>query len=249
MDLTVVGCSGSFPSADSACSCYLVEADGYRLVVDLGNGALGALQRHTGLYDVDAVLLSHLHADHCIDLCAYYVARNYRSGGCPDPLPVHGPAGTAERLARAYDDIDEHQGMKHVFDFHDVTEGVFTLGPLTVTAARVAHPVEAFGFRIEYDGRSLTYTGDTGPCPRLAELAAGTDLLLSEAAFTHGEQAPPDVHLTGREAGELARDARAGRLVLTHIPPWTDPQRNAADAASAYAGPVTLARPGDVYRV
>jgi ribonuclease BN (tRNA processing enzyme) len=247
MDLTVVGSSGSFPSADSPCSCYLVEADGFRLVMDLGNGALGALQRYCDLYAVDAVLLSPLHADHCVDMCAYYVARNYRVGGCPAPLPVLGPHGTAERLARAYD-MDEHPGMKEVFDFGTLEEGTFRLGPLSITATRVAHPVEAYAFRVEHQGRSFVYTGDTGPCEQLVELARDTDLLLSEAAFTHGKEDIPDLHLTGRQAGQLAARAGVRRLVLTHIPPWTDPERNLADAAEVYPGPVELAHPGAVYR-
>jgi ribonuclease BN (tRNA processing enzyme) len=238
MELTVVGSSGSFPSADSPCSCYLVEADGYRMVLDLGNGALGALQRHCSIYEVDAVLLSHLHADHCVDMCSYYVARNYRVEGCPDPLPVYGPHGTPERLARAYD-MDEHPGMKEVFDFHTLRD--------TVTAARVAHPVEAYAFRVEHGGSSFVYTGDTGPCQELVDLARGTDLLLSEAAFTDGKEDIPDLHLNGRQAGEHAARAGVGRLVLTHIPPWTDPERNRADAAAAYGGPVELAHPGAVY--
>lgn len=246
MELTVVGSSGSFPSADSPCSCYLVEADGFRLVIDLGNGALGALQRYCDLYTVDAVLLSHLHADHCVDMCAYYVARNYLVGGCPGPLPVLGPHGTAERLARAYD-MDEHPGMKEVFEFSDLAEGMFRLGPLSITAARVAHPVEAYAFRVEHQGRSFVYTGDTGPCEQLVELARGTDLLLSEAAFTDGKEDIPDLHLTGRQAGQHAARAGVRRLVLTHIPPWTDPERNLADAAEVYDGPVELAHPGAVY--
>ncbi|WP_042404260.1 MBL fold metallo-hydrolase [Streptacidiphilus carbonis] len=246
MQLTVVGSSGSFPSADSPCSCYLVEAEGYRMVMDLGNGSLGALQKYTGLYDIDAVLLSHLHADHCVDMCAYYVARNYRVGGCPDPLPVYGPHGTPERLARAYD-MDEHPGMKEVFDFRTLRNGAFTLGPFTVTATRVAHPVEAFAFRVEQGGRAFVYSGDTGPCEELVELARGADLLLSEAAFTDGKESIPDLHLNGREAGEHAARAGVGRLILTHIPPWTDPERNRGDAAAAFGGPVELARPGDVY--
>ena len=248
MELTVVGSSGSFPSADSPCSCYLVEAEGYRLVIDLGNGALGALQKYTGLYDVDAVLLSHLHADHCVDMCAYYVARNYRVGGCPDPLPVYGPHGTPERLARAYD-MDEHPGMKEVFDFRTLRNGTFTLGPFTITATRVAHPVEAYAFRIEQGGSAFVYTGDTGPCEELVALARGVDLLLSEAAFTDGKEDIPDLHLNGREAGEHAARAGVGRLVLTHIPPWTDPERNRSDAAAAFGHPVELALPGGVYSI
>ncbi|MFC8721004.1 MBL fold metallo-hydrolase [Kitasatospora sp. NPDC057198] len=250
MKLTVVGCSGSFPSVDSPCSSYLVEHDGYRLVVDLGNGALGALQKYAGLYDVDAVLLSHLHADHCVDLCAYWVARNYRVEGCPEPLPVYGPAGTAERLARAYD-MPEKPGMTEVFDFRDLGGGArLGLGPFTVTAVRVNHlDCEAYGFRIEAGGRSLVYSGDTGVCPDLVELARGTDLFLCEAAYTDGKETFDSIHLNGTQAGEHAAAAGAARLVLTHIPPWTDAERNRRDAAAVFAGPVELARAGAVYEL
>jgi ribonuclease BN (tRNA processing enzyme) len=249
MKLTVVGCSGSFPSADSPCSSYLVEADGFKLVLDLGNGALGALQKYSGLYDVDAVVLSHLHADHCIDLCAYYVARNYRVEGCPDPLPVYGPSGTADRLARAYD-MPEDPGMKQVFDFRTLHGGSFRIGPLRLTAALMNHlDTEAYGFRIEHEGRSLVYSGDTGRSQELVELARGADLFLCEAAYTHGKETFEAVHLNGREAGEHAAAAGVGRLVLTHIPPWTDPERNLRDAEATYPGPVELARPGAVYEL
>ncbi|MER8185487.1 MBL fold metallo-hydrolase [Kitasatospora sp. NPDC094015] len=246
MKLTVVGCSGSFPSADSPCSSYLVEADGFRAVLDLGNGALGALQNYCGLYEVDAVLLSHLHADHCVDLCAYWVARNYRVEGCPEPLPVYGPAGTPERLARAYD-MPEEPGMTEVFEFRTLKSGSFELGPLRITAVQVNHPVEAYAFRIEHGGHAVVYSGDTGESPELVELAAGADLFLCEAAYTDGKDTYQAVHLNGREAGEHATAAGVGHLVLTHIPPWTDAQRNLRDARAAFAGPVDLARPGAVY--
>src|SRR5487761_81872 len=98
--LTVIGCSGSFPGPDSPASCYLVEADGFRLLLDLGNGALGALQRHAPLDGIDAVCLSHLHADHCLDLCSFWVARTYHPEGPRPRIPVYAPAGTAARMAR-----------------------------------------------------------------------------------------------------------------------------------------------------
>ncbi|MGW8379998.1 MBL fold metallo-hydrolase [Streptomyces sp. ODS28] len=253
MKLTVVGCSGSFPSADSACSSYLVEADGHRLLLDMGNGALGELQRHCGLYDLDAIALSHLHADHCIDMCAYWVARYYRfEGGRCAPIPVHGPAGTEERLVAAYGDLPSDKAMSEVFDFRTLGAGAsFELGPLSVRAEPVAHPVEAYAFRIEHreSGRTLVYSGDTGPCEELGELARGADLFLCEASFTHGKEDIPDLHLNGLEAGECAQEAGAGRLVLTHVPPWTDAQINLRDAKSTFEGPVELARPGAVYTV
>ncbi|KUJ64968.1 MBL fold metallo-hydrolase [Streptomyces albus subsp. albus] len=250
MKLTVVGCSGSFPSAESACSSYLVEADGFRLLLDMGNGALGELQRYCGLYDLDAVLLSHLHPDHCIDMCGYFVARYYRfDGGRAHAIPVYGPAGTERRLVRAYDDVPDDDCMSEVFDFRTLTPGSFALGPFTVRVARVCHPVEAFGFRVEHGGRSLVYSGDTGPCQALRELAEGADLFLCEAAFTHGKEDIPDLHLNGRQAGEHAEAAGVRNLVLTHIPPWTDPQVNQRDAQEVFNGPVELAKPGAVYEL
>ncbi|MFD4999792.1 MBL fold metallo-hydrolase [Streptomyces buecherae] len=250
MKLTVVGCSGSFPSAESACSSYLVEADGYRLLLDMGNGALGELQRHCGLYDLDAVLLSHLHADHCVDMCGYFVARYYRfDGGRADAIPVYGPEGTERRLVTAYGDVPHEKCMGEVFDFRTLTPGTFTAGPFTVRTARVCHPVEAFGFRVEYGGRSLVYSGDTGPCQALHELADGCDLFLCEAAFTHGKEDIPELHLNGRQAGEHAERAGVGRLLLTHIPPWTDPQVNLRDAQAVFEGPAELAKAGATYEV
>ncbi|KIF03530.1 beta-lactamase [Streptomyces sp. RSD-27] len=250
MKLTVVGCSGSFPSADSACSSYLVEADGFRLLLDMGNGSLGALQRHCGLYDLDAVFLSHLHADHCIDMCAYFVARYYRhEGGRCAPLPVYGPEGTEQRLTTAYDDVPDERSMSEVFDFRTLKSAGFEIGPFTVRTERVSHPVESYGIRIEHGGRVLAYSGDTGVCPELATLAEGADLFLCEASFTHGKETVPDLHLNGREAGEYARDGRVGRLVLTHIPPWTDAGQNLADARAVYDGRVDLAQAGAVYEV
>lgn len=208
MKLTVVGCSGSFPSVESACSSYLVEADGFRLLLDMGNGALGELQRHCGLYDLDAIFLSHLHADHCIDMCAYFVARYYRhDGGRCAPLPVYGPEGTEHRLTTAYADTPSASSMSEVFDFHTVKPSTFDIGPFTVHTERVAHPVEAYGIRVEHGGRSLTYSGDTGVSPALDELARDSDLFLCEAAFTYGKESIPDLHLNGREAGETAARA------------------------------------------
>ncbi|MFE9552687.1 MBL fold metallo-hydrolase [Streptomyces sp. NPDC006692] len=250
MKLTVVGCSGSFPSAESACSSYLVEADGFRLLLDMGNGALGELQRHIGLYDLDAIFLSHLHADHCIDMCGYFVARYYRhDGGRCAPMPVYAPEGAEQRLTTAYADTPSPSSMSEVFDFHTLKPGSFDIGPFSVRTERVCHPVEAYAIRVEHGGRALTYSGDTGPCDALGELAAGADLFLCEASFTYGKEDIPGLHLNGREAGEHAARAGAGRLVLTHIPPWTDAEVTLADARAAYSGPVELAAPGAVYEI
>ncbi|MGH8773757.1 MAG: MBL fold metallo-hydrolase [Jiangellaceae bacterium] len=243
MRLTVVGCSGSLPGPESAASCYLVEVGDSRIVLDLGSGAIGSLQRYVELADVDAILLSHLHPDHCLDLCGYYVALRYgpdRSGGL---IPVWGPPRTAARMARAYD-LPVDPGMTREFDFRTYPDGSFDVGTIRVTARRVVHPVPAYGLRIEHGGRVLAYSGDTGPTPALAELAAGADVLLCEASFLGTDENPPHLHLTGTEAGEHAAAAGVGSLVLTHVPPWGEAERAQAEAAAVFADSVTLARPG-----
>ena len=250
MKLTIVGCSGSFAGPDSAASCYLVEADDgdgrtWRILLDLGSGALGSLQRYADPGAVDAVFFSHLHPDHCMDLCGYYVLRKYHPGGALPPIPVWGPAGVAERMSRAYD-LPAAHGMTSEFDFHEY-DGQVPVGPFVVEPVPVAHPVPAYGLRVTADGRTLAYTGDTGPCGGLDRLADGADLLLAEASFRHGEENPDDLHLTGREAGDVAARNGVRRLVVTHVPPWYDAADMLAEAKSVFDGELTAAVPGAAY--
>ncbi len=251
MRLTVIGSSGSFAGPDAAASCYLVEAEGdgrtWRVLLDLGNGALGALQRYADPDRIDAIFFSHLHADHCLDLCGYYVFRKYHPGGALPPIPVWGPAGVASRMARAYDLPDE-PGMAAEFEFAEYA-GPVEVGPLRIHPVPVAHPVPAYGFRVSADGRTLAYTGDTGPCESLDELARGADLLLAEASFRHGEENPDDLHLTGRQAGEVGARNGVPRLVLTHVPPWHDAAEMLAEASEVYSGELTAAEPGATYDI
>ncbi len=251
MILTVVGCSGSFPSADSACSSYLLEADGFRLLIDMGNGALGELQRHCGLYDLDAVLLSHLHADHCIDMCAYFVARYYRhEGGPATAIPVYGPAGTERRLNIAYGDVPDEKCMSEVFDFRTLRPGSFRIGPFD-DHHRPGHPpgrgvrlpdrVRRAGAGVLRRHRALRPAAR--PSPRAPTSSC------ARRPSRYGKEDIPDLHLNGREAGQAASSAGADRLVLTHIPPWTNPSLNLRDAQAAFAGPVELAKAGAVYEI
>ncbi|HMA47815.1 MAG TPA: MBL fold metallo-hydrolase [Frankiaceae bacterium] len=248
MRLTVLGCSGTFPGPTSACSSYLVEQDGFRLVVDVGNGSLGELQAHCGLLDVDAVLLSHLHADHFLDMVAYAYARRYHPAGMPPALPVYGPEGTRERLCAAFG-RDRDDALAGVYDFRTVRPGRVEIGPFTVELARVVHPVEAYAARMSSNGHSLTYSGDTGACDRLVRLARDTDLFLCEASWLDQPGNPPGVHLSGREAGEHAARSGARTLLLTHLVPWGDPARSREEAAGAYDGTIEVAGAGRSYEV
>ncbi|GAA3580511.1 MBL fold metallo-hydrolase [Nonomuraea rosea] len=247
MKVTIVGCSGSYPGPDSPASCYLIESDGFRMLLDLGSGSLGALQRHIGLYDVDAICLTHLHADHCLDLCSYHVARTYGPAAPYPMVPVYAPADAPRRLWAAYG-MPEEPGLETAFDFVGLAPGTFEVGPFTVTARQVNHPVEAYGFRVANGEKSVAYSGDTGESNELVKLATGADLLLCEASFLDGPDLPPGLHLTGRQAAEHAAQADVGRLVLTHLVPWND-QATVLDQATrgGYDGPVELARSGAVY--
>jgi ribonuclease BN (tRNA processing enzyme) len=249
MRLTVLGCAGSFPGPDSACSAYLIEADGFTLMMDFGAGSMSALQRYADMRGIDAILLSHLHGDHMFDACSYAVVRRYAPDGPYPRLPLYGPAGARERLAAAYGSPDEGP-LDDVYEFRTLKPGTFAIGPLQVTAERVNHPVETFAFRIEHQGRILAYSADSGMCDALLRIAQGCDVFLCEASYLDGMDNPPDIHLTGREAGQVATKAEVGRLLVTHlVPAWVSEAATAEAAASAFGGPVYVVRSGERYEV
>ena len=248
MRLTVLGCSGSVPGRDGPASSYLLEQEGYHLLLDLGNGAFGALQRHVDPARVDAVVLSHLHPDHCLDLAPYVVWRRF-AGRAPLPrLPVLGPAGTHDRLAVAYDP-GAKAGLRDVLDVAAVTPSQRELGPFRLRFARVNHPVPTYAVRVEAGGRTLTYSGDTGLSEALVRLASGCETLLCEAGYPDGRPYPPNLHLSGREAGEHAAKAGVGRLLVTHVPPWEDRDAIAVEAAAAFGGPSEPVTAGTTYEL
>jgi ribonuclease BN (tRNA processing enzyme) len=262
MRLIVLGCSGSGPGPDSPASGYLVDTGAGRLVLDLGNGTFGALARHLDPWELDAVAFSHLHPDHCADFTALVVHRRYHPRPPYDPstrpLAVHAPAGAPDRFAAAYAPSAAERAdtdLTDVFAFHVLGDGAG--GPVagaTLTARRVDHPCEAYALRVEAGGRSLVYSGDTGPCIALVELARGADVLLCEATWPHlvpgtGQEQPPGVHLSGRQAGEHATAAGVGRLLLTHVPAWYSGDELLAEAAASFDGPVELVAPGAGYDI
>lgn len=261
MRLTVLGCSGSVPGPGSPASGYLVEAGAARLVLDLGNGTLGALQRHLDPWAVDALLFSHLHSDHCADFGALVVHRRYHPHPAYDaaarPLPVHAPDTAPDRLAAAYAPSAAERAvtdLSDVFAFHPLADGTAAdVSGVAMRAAAVHHVCESYALRLEHRGRSLVYSGDTGPCDGLVRLARGADVLLCEASWPHvtelWDAPPPGVHLSGREAGEHAAAAGVGRLLLTHVPPWSDAEQILAEAQAAFPGPVELVAPDAAYDI
>jgi ribonuclease BN (tRNA processing enzyme) len=259
MRLVVLGCSGSGPGPASPASGYVVEAGDARLVMDLGNGTFGALQRHLDPWALDGVLISHMHADHCSDVASLVVHRRYH----PNPpfdarqrrLPFFAPSEAPGRFAAAYATSAAERAetdLSDVLDFRALADGGEVAG-VTVRSERVDHPCEAYAIRVEHGGRTLVYSGDTGPCAGLVEAARGADVLLCEATWPHvlpcWDEPPPGVHLSGRQAGEHAAAAGVGRLLLTHVPVWFDGEELLAEAKAAFEGPIELVAPGLAYDV
>ena len=240
LTVTVVGCSGSFAGPHSPASCYLIEAEHdrttTRVVLDLGNGALGALQKYADPTDLDAILITHLHPDHFVDLCGLYVLRRYHPTTVPeDRQVVYAPKDLFRRLQLAYYGRAELEESAH-FDHRRVTDGqAITVGPLRILAHRVEHPIEAYGYRIESPAGIVAFTGDTDSTPSLAPLLTGADLVLADAAFVEGRDEVRGIHLTARRAAEAVIEAGGvTRFVLTHLPPWNDPEVSRAEAAELW---------------
>jgi ribonuclease BN (tRNA processing enzyme) len=234
LTLTVLGCSGTYPGVGGACSGYLVRSPGASLVVDLGAGTLANLQHHLAIGDIDAVVLSHVHPDHWLDLPVLRNAMRYVLG--VEGLPVY---GTAETWLMAEVIIGE---LPPTLRWHSIDESsVVEVGDQVVRFSRTDHPVETLAVRVDAGGRSLLYSADTGPGWDPGVAGADVDLMVCEASL------PPEhegrvQHLSARQAGKLARTLGAGRLVVTHVVPGVEPATQLDLARQAFGGPVELAQ-------
>ena len=243
MRLTVLGGCGAWPAAGQACSGYLVEHEGFRLLIDPGYAILPRLLQFVDADDVDAVLVSHGHPDHCADLNPLLRARTFRDDRPPAPaLPVYAPPGALRPVLA----LDRPGALDGAIDLREFTPGGgFGAGPFAVRSWLLPHWVPNAGLRLESGGQHLAYTGDSGPSPDLLSLALGTDLLLAEASCAR--EVPDDSARylsSASQAGQLAHRAGAGQLILTHLVPGTDPLDSVEAAAEGYRGPIAVALPG-----
>lgn len=240
MKVTVLGAAGTFARKDSACSAYLVEHDGFTLLLDMGNGSVGALQQYADLLTPDAVFLSHLHFDHCVDLVSYSYARRWHPAEL-ERLPVFGPAGTHERLLEIGGGTSK---LDDLYSFTTTVAGRSQIGPFDVTLAPARHPVETYSIRLHAADRTVVYSGDSGPTADLVTNALGADLLLCEATWEHRDDYPPDLHMTAVQAGEHAARAQVDRLWLVHTTAFTDPGTLREQAAASFTGELDVPAAG-----
>ena len=224
----MLGTGAAYPGPHQACSGYLVKEGETNLLLDCGNGVVSRLQEAGELETLTALLFSHLHADHCSDIFPLFYWKLYGRGRNLPPLPIFLPPGEADRLDRIAEAlrVEPRKLVEGAFTIaeYDPSAGL-THGRLQLSFASNVHPVPTYSVRVDAARGSLTYTADTGPFPGLASLASGSRLLLAEAALTEEEYDPErPVHLTPRLAAELALQAGAQRLLLTHIWPHHDRQ-------------------------
>lgn len=246
LSLTVLGCSGTWASAESGCSGYLVEDGTTRIWIDCGPGTMTAIQRHCALTDVDALVVTHEHPDHCMELP---VLRNaYKYGLDVRDVPLYAPRGVLATL----ESIVGARNVMPTFLPKLVGDGsVARIGGLRLTFSRTDHPVETLAVRIDDEAGgsgSIGYSSDTGPSWSLAALGDGIDLAVVEASFLHADIGQAHaVHRTALQTGEDAKAAGAARLVVTHVTPNGDGEAHRAEAETAFGGPTLLARPHERY--
>lgn len=241
LNFTVIGCSGTHPAHGRVCSSYLVDDGRTRAVLDLGNGALSKLTTVLDLVDLDAVVISHLHPDHFVDVVGLSYALRFHPDG-PLTVDAYGPQGFGDMVTRHLD-LDSRERFNETVRITEVAStDDWAIGSLDVSSVPSHHPAAAMSLRVTGGGAVVAYSGDSGGSDDLVACARDADLFACDATWSAaGGPYPDGLHLTGEDAGRHAARARARQLLVTHISPWEDRRRIATEAAAAYGGPTLLA--------
>lgn len=236
MKLTVIGCWGGYPKVNGASSGYLLEHEGFNLLIDFGSGVLGKMQNIIQPEQIDAVILSHYHPDHIADIGVLQHAR----------LILGFLGKEMECLSIFGHTEDEHEFSK--LTYKNITKGVpyqpdntLTIGPFTIQFLRTDHPVPCYAMRIEANGKTIVYTADTAFKEELIPFCAEADLLLCECNFYGNQTGSNAGHMTSYDSATLAKKANVKNLMLTHLPHWGNLEQLKKEAAEIYHGPISLA--------
>lgn len=256
MKLTILGTATPFPRPDNACSGYLLQQGSTSIWVDAGTGTLAELQRTISLERVDAIWISHGHADHCADLLAAYYALRFGEVPAVSALPLIGPPGLRDQLVGFLG----HRSAALLPDVFDITEmsqwGELTVGDIELSWSPVNHGMPAFGLRAtakstpDAAGTVFAYSGDTAYCDSVVELAQGAHLLLCEVgAGGHEDSAVSQVHCSPEVAARIATEARVKRLVLTHINSAVSRDDARSRAEAEFDGGIFVATTGATFEI
>lgn len=239
MKLTIIGYWGGYPKANEASAGYLLEHDGFHLLLDCGSAVLSKLQTFIEPEQLDAVIISHYHADHISDIGTLQHARLIQGilGKKMDCLPIYGHTFNKEEFAK--------------LTFKEITRGVnfleretMQIGPFSVRFMKTNHPVECFAMRMEAGGRSIVYTGDTSFKEEFIPFTKNADLLLCECNFYADQDSMGAGHMRSIDGGRLANEANVKHLVLTHLPHYGNIEQLKEEAATIYKGTITLVHSG-----
>lgn len=247
--LTVLGGCGAWPEPGRACAGFLLEHRDARIAIDLGYGTASRLFAALGSAEadgLDAVIISHHHPDHMVDLHALLRARYMGRPGAAR-IPLYAPDGVVTRLIELQD--GDRTAVSQVFDWHPIPAPAQDAGPFRLESVLLPHYVPNAGVRLSAKGLTVAYTGDTGPAAVLADLGRDCDLFIADATSweqRHGPQEGPALNLTALQAGQAAAAAAARRLLLTHFWPGNDRLASRDDAATAFSGEILLADEGSV---
>ncbi len=247
--VTVLGSAGSHPGNGRACSSYLISADDHHLLLDCGNGSVANLMDAVDPADIDAVIISHLHPDHFVDLYGlHYALRFHRDGA--KKVDVHAPAGARELMTSLLLGDAGESFTRHL-PLHVVAAGdLLDIGPFDVELFAANHPIETVASRVTVDGRIVAFSGDSGRTDELIACADSADLFICDSTWVSRDAPFPEgVHMTGTEAGQHASAAGAERLMVTHVFPQREPEQAAADAETVYDGYVWVAVDREEYEL
>lgn len=246
LEVVVLGSSGTYPTPESPTTGFLLRSEGRDVWLDAGTGTFANLQRHANFFELEAIVVSHLHIDHFLDIYPLYYALRY-SIDCRGPIgmPVYAPEGAEEFMLSLLSNGGRgHSDFGGFLDFRTISpDEPLTLGAFEFHFAKTLHPIEGMGMSIESGGRKLFYTSDTGYDEDLVEAARGAQVMIAEATLHEVNPDLVEIHMTAEEAGRMARKAEVGRLVLTHIQPGLDPQESVARASREFGGEVVAAEP------
>lgn len=250
-DVIVLGGASAAPNPGQGCSGYLIQLGDASIVLDLGPGTLPELRRHTRLDQINAIVISHLHVDHILDLVALWWGWLYHPVPLPKPIPLYLPPGGSGRLRRVLATFGrEDEAGRFFTDICAVTEydpaQPIDVAGVTIRFAPTVHFIPCWAMRLESSAGSVVYTADTGPTADLVLLALHADLLIAEAMLPAdlADDSPDRGSSTAAEAAQLAREAGAHRLILTHRWAEDDAEAALAEARHVFEGPIQVAKRG-----